>query len=253
MQTHMMAEVIGVAEEIKGLTCKASYLKTKTKLELRFTKDDRAKLDVYGGINGDIKALKLEGSPSSLVVTVEGAQAIGRLVNRSVTAFGKIGIGINKMDWEAESGVINLEESTLPLNGSDLPMLMEVMTRLVMRSVAPISHTHHLLTLFDLKQAVGVVYDAKQGDKSAEAILDWFNIRELILLEEAKEAKAEAKAKEKKEKAKEIAEKKKAKADERKEAREKAKAEAKAKEKNSGKGKAKAKAKPKTADLSKVD
>lgn len=241
MQTLITAELAGATKEVKGLTCKANHFKTKTKLELRFTKEDRAKLDVYGGLTSDIELLKAQGmSLVSLVITVEGAQAIGRLVNRSVVAFGKVGIEVGELEWEDESGVVTFE-GVLPLTGLDLAPLMEVVVRLVMRSLAAIGHTHHPLTLFDLKQAIGVAYDAKQGEEDAVSILDWFNVRELIILEETKMEKAAA-AKEKREKKKK----------ERAVAKVAAKATAKdpkeGKEKNAPKAKAKAKAK--TANLS---
>lgn len=237
MQAVIMVELAGVTKEVKGLICKANHFKTKTKLELQFTKEDKAKLDVFGRLVSDLKLLKAQGMPvTSVSLTVEGAQAIGRLINRSVVAFGKIGITSSELEWEDESGVVTFE-GILPLTGSDLPHLMEVISRIVMRSLAAIGHTHHPLTLFDLKQATGIAYDAKQDDADAVAILDWFNVRELIILEEMKVEKAEI-AKAKREKAKK--------------GRAKAKVAAKApkegKEKNAPKAKAKAKAK--TANLS---
>jgi hypothetical protein len=83
---------------------------------------------------------------------------------------------------------------------------VEVCLRLVQRATKAISHTHHPLTLFDLKQSIGLVYDLKQETEGAQDLAGWFDIRELTILEEAKEAKAGAKEKAKaatKQKAKE--------------------------------------------------
>ena len=246
MNTHFMVEVTAVTKEVKGSTCKTSHLKTKTKLELHFTKEDRAKVDILNGVDADITMLDLGANDvPTVVMTVEGAQAIGRLINRSVIALGKVGINCSELDWEAEAGVVELSGS-LPLTGNDVPILLEVMARLVMRSIAPISGTHHALTLFDLKQSIGVVHDAKGGDEDAVNIMDWFAIRELILLEETKAAKAEVKAKAKAVKDVERAEAKKVKATE-KAALRAAKASEKAEgtEKNPPKAKKKAKSKAK--------
>lgn len=201
MQASIMAEVLGKSQETKGLTCKAQHMKTKTKLEIRFTKEDRAKVDIFAGLAEDVELLNLQAAPVvSITVMVEGAQAIGRLVNRSIVAFGNIGIELSEMNWENDSGEFILKP-ILEMSGSDLPPLMEVIARLIMRSLASISHTHHPLTLFDLKQAIGVTHDAKQGDEDAAAIVDWLNLRELIILEEVKAEKVE-KAKAKRETAK---------------------------------------------------
>jgi len=242
MQVSMMAEAMGVSKETKGLTCKAQHMKTKTKLEIRFTKEDRAKVDIFAGLGEDVGLLKLQAAPLvSVTVMVEGAQAIGRLVNRSIVAFGKIGIEISEMDWKDDSGEFTLTP-VLEMAGNDLPPLMEVTARLVMRSLASISHTHHPLTLFDLKQAIGVTHDAKEGDEDAMAIVDWFNLRELIILEEVKAGKAE-KAKTKRETAK-------AKRKVEKVAKAEAKAEGKTKAPEKNAPKAKPKAGKKAANLS---
>jgi len=191
MNVHVTAEFAKTVKEAKGLTAvKATYLKTKTKLEVQAT--NKEPLDA-SALETDIELLGLEGEPvSSLVVIVEGAQALGRVVNRSVVAFSKIGIGINEMGWEDEAGVITI---TGGLNGNELPMICDVMCKMVLRATKKMSHTHHALTLFDLKQTIGLTYDLSQGVEGAQGLKDWFDMRELVVLEEAKAAKAAEKAK----------------------------------------------------------
>ena len=202
MNSLIKIEVNKVTKETKGLEIfQQTCLKTKTNLEVKFTKKDIGFQEL---VARDIELLGLEGEKiASFIVTVEGASALGRIVNRSVITFGKIGFEVNELDWEATAGVVEIEGDITAL---DLPYLVEVLLRLVQRATKAISHTHHPLTLFDLKQSIGLVYDLKQKAEGAEDLAGWFDIRELTILEEAKEAKAGAKEKAKaatKQKAKE--------------------------------------------------
>jgi len=190
MYAHIMADVAGETQEIKGLVSKASHLKTKTKLELQFDKESRAQIDIFNGIRSDIQLLGIQAIPvTSVMLTIEGAPSVGRLINRSAKAFGRIGFEISTLDWEDRSGVVEIK-GILPLIGTDLAPLMDVIARMVMRSIAPISKTHHPLTLYDFKQITGLIYDSEQGDNTAAIILTWFDVRELVILEEEKTARA---------------------------------------------------------------
>ena len=190
MYAHIMADVAGETPEMKGLVSKASHLKTKTKLELQFDEYSREQIDIFNGIRSDIQLLGIQAIPvTSVMLTIEGAPAIGRLINRSVNAFSRIGFEISSLDWEDRSGVVEIK-GTLPLVGVDLAPLMDVIARMVMRSIAPISKTHHPLTLYDFKQITGLIYDADQGDNTTAIIIDWLTVRELVILEEEKAARA---------------------------------------------------------------
>jgi hypothetical protein len=78
------------------------------------------------------------------------------------------------------------------LTGSEFPSLVETLFRLVERATGKVGGTQHPLTLYDLKQATGIVYEAKNGEEIATEILDWFSVRELVHLEEVKAAKKAA-------------------------------------------------------------
>ena len=66
------------------------------------------------------------------------------------------------------------------------------MFRIVRRATLSIGFTHHPLTVFDLKQVIGLVQDVKEEVDGADDLLGWFTVRELAILEEEKEAKAVA-------------------------------------------------------------
>jgi len=197
-------EVGKVTKEVKGLEIiKQTCLKTKTNLEIKFTEKDQGLQEL---ITDEISLLKLDGEKvTSFMITVEGAKALGRIINRSQTAFNKIGLQINDLDWEAIAGVVEIEGEITTL---DLPYLVEICLRLTQRATRAISYTHHPLTLFDLKQTIGHTYDMKQKLDGAQDMTDWFDIRELIILEETKATKTEEKAKVKEEAKEKIREKK---------------------------------------------
>lgn len=192
---QLISTTTGKSKAVKGLELlKCKHLKTRTNLDINFSKDDRAKVDVFSAVAGDIDLLGVAGeSIGDITVTVESAPALGRLINRSITTFAKIGIGVGTdLDWPDKSGVYVL--SVQDATAYDLAYIAEVVTRLSLRALAAISETHHALTLFDLKQAIGIVHDVKQGVEGAQDVLDWINVRELLVAEEVKAAKAEARA-----------------------------------------------------------
>lgn len=190
MNTLITIDISKVTKETKGLSAiQQTCLKTKTKLEIRITNKDQGFQEL---VTDDIVLLQVEGEKlDPFIVTVEGAKAIGRIVNRSVPAFGRLGVTVSEMDWEANSGVIEMGGE---LTTIDLPYLTEIILRLTQRATKSISHTHHPLSLYDLKQAIGHVYDLKQEAEGAEDLSDWFALRELNILEEERETKATKRA-----------------------------------------------------------
>ena len=204
MNTLISIVVKKPATLVKGTTFSAKCLKTQTNLELNFEKKDRASIDFPLALSEDIAALKLEDGPiTSITLIVEGATAIGRLHNRTVRSFSRIGVVTEEIPWDADGGVLEykLEDGV----GADLPAIIDVLTRMVFRACTKFTATQHPLSLYDLKQATGLVSDAKEELGEAGATLKWFNVRELAILEEAKQRKAEEKAKTKAAKAEEKA------------------------------------------------
>lgn len=193
MHILIKAEFEKVVPEIMGLSvATATRLKTKTRLEMRFPREillDREALDA------DVGLMTLEGEPVSfLQVIVEGTQSLGRLVNRTVKAFGQIGLSIQPLKWEASSGVITIAGN---LRGNDLPFLVEIIQQLVLRATKTIKkaeRTQYPITLYGLKQIIGLTYDLEQNVEGAAALAAWMAVRELTVLEEIQEAKAVAKA-----------------------------------------------------------
>lgn len=179
--------------EVKGLSALVTrHLKTKTELTVGFDKEKFANLDLQGDVAQDIVLLGLEADPlTEIMVTVEGVDNFGRLFNRSIPAFSKIGVTLSETQWEAKQGVVTLELKDA--TGNDLCMIMEVIAQLAIRAMGTVSGTQHPLSLFDMKQALGVVTGAKQGDEASVDLDDWFKMRELTILEEVKAAKKAAK------------------------------------------------------------
>lgn len=230
-------------EPVKGLTFTAKHLKTQTNLEISFTKKDHATLEFHSDLEADLAALKATGDVGPITLIVDGVGAVGRVHNRSIKALNRIGVKTEEIDWDADSGMLeyNLEDGS----AADLPSLVELLARMMFRATTKFAHTRHPLTLFDLKQTCGLVKDAKDELGDAQAILDWFDVRELVIIEEEKAVADAKKAGEKEaadaKKAKVKAEKAKVKAEKKKESEivkeKKVKAKAKAK-----KAKAKAEA-----------
>jgi len=174
---------------------KATHLKTKTRLALDFDKKTQANIHIQAATEEVIKALKLNGATIGLIqIEVSDAQAFGRFFNRCHVCFTKMGCSIlPELDWGASEGVVEVEinEGT----GNDLGFALELLYRMALRSSAKMSHTQHGLTLFDLKQATGVIFDLQNGVEGAKDLSDWVKGRELTMLAQAKLEKAvEAKA-----------------------------------------------------------
>jgi len=178
------------AKEVKTLNAiNTKHLKTKVNLEIRTDGDTQPAADWIADLAEDIKALDAGNQPlSKLEWSVEGAPAIGRLVNRSVNALAKIGLELSTLEWEDGSGVVTVGGDLG--YGSNLPHLAELLFRMADRASSKMGHTHHPLTTYDLKQAIGLVYDLRQGN--GKDLDEWFGVRELTILEETKAAKAKA-------------------------------------------------------------
>jgi hypothetical protein len=196
MNVLVKAEVGAVLSEVKAVNMiKVTPMKTKTKLEVKMDGNTPDSVDT---LSGEIIMLKADGEKlMGMTVTVEGAPAFGRIINRAVLALGKIGVDIHEIDWEAQAGVVAVSGN---ISGYDFPMIVDVFRRLSLRACATMGHTHHPLSLFDLKQATGLTYDLSQG--TSKDLGDWFDVRELTVLEAAKAEKKAAKAQAKTEKKK---------------------------------------------------
>jgi hypothetical protein len=187
MNMHVKISTAVLAEK-KGLSVvKQTNLKTKSLLELNLTEKDS---DVQELLAKDISALKAKGQKMDVVITVEGAKALGRLINRSASAMGRMGFVVQPLDWDAGAGEISIMADDL--TGMDIPFLVEVLLRVARRATQKIGFTQHPLTIYDLKQTIGLVQDLRQEVDGAEDLSNWFSSRELAILEEEKAAKAEA-------------------------------------------------------------
>jgi len=196
MNIVITGEINAATAEVKGLSVlKATHLKTKTKVEVKVDKENVGCTDFYAEISKDMRLLKAQGAAVTVIVTAEGIPALGRIINRSVVAMGKVAISMSEIGWDDAAGVISITGN--PLNGTDFAAVADVVIRLCRRAMTAVSGTHHPLTLFDLKQSAGIAFEASQGNASAEALKGWFDIRELTVLEATKEAKAALKAAEK--------------------------------------------------------
>jgi len=189
--------------EVKSLSIlQTKHMKTKTKLTIKAPEGitiDNAE------IAKEVGALKANGLDfTAIVLTVEGLKSFGGLVNRSVTALAKIGIvippnskGTHPLDWDDTAGAITFHAIGEPFTGYDFPFLVDLTLRMVRRAGNALSPTQHSLTLYDLRQAAGTVYDVKQG---ITGLSEWIDVREANVKEEVKAAKAVLR-KEKQEKA----------------------------------------------------
>ena len=186
---------VKTAKEVKALeVIKTTTMKTKTKLEIRTDEKLIEGIVYLQSVTSDVRLLGIGGEPvTDLMWAIEGAPAIGRIVNRSRHSLLRVGLDLSSLEWEDVAGVVTLKP-TAPLYGNDLPVVVEVLFRLVSRACAPIGATQHPLTIYDLKQAMGLVYDLKQGGELAEIageIDQWLAVREEAYLadEKAKRAK----------------------------------------------------------------
>jgi hypothetical protein len=178
----------------KGTTFSYKTLKTQTNLEISYEKKDQAAIDFPEALAEDLAALGFKAEPiGPITVIVSDAQAIGKLHNRSVKAFSRIGIKTAEIGWDDDGGLLEftIEGGTV----LDLPAIVDVLSRMTFRATVKFTSTRHPLSLFDLKQTCGLTNDAKDGLGKAQDTLDWFSVKELAILEEEKRVKAEEKAK----------------------------------------------------------
>jgi hypothetical protein len=174
-------------DEVKSLSSiNPTYLKEKTKLEI---KAERKPLVDFDMVREDVNLLSASGLPlHSTTLIVSNCAGLGKVINRAVPAFAKLGIQLLAISWDASEGVVGIEPIQ-PVTGYDLPYLAVILHRLAIRGCQSISGTQHPFTVFDLQQACGITFEAKQGIESAVEIENWFTMRELSVLEEAKELK----------------------------------------------------------------
>ena len=191
------------ANKAKGTTFDVKYLKTQTNFEISFEKKDRASIDFPAIIAEDTDAMGYNGSEpiGEISMIVSGAGAIGKIINRSVRSLGRCGIEIEETDWDADGGlfVFKIENGMV----SDLPGIMDLISRMAFRATTKFTNTHHPLTIYDLKQTCGLITDERDEVSSAIDTLTWLRIREEAILTELKEAKAAEKAAAKAKKAEE--------------------------------------------------
>lgn len=190
-------------KEVKSLSImETKHLKTKTKLSINLPEGITI---AHVDLAKEVGALKAKGLDfTAVTLTAEGLKSFGALVNRSVMALSKMGIeippnakGLFPLDWDDTAGAITVNAIGNPFTGNDFPFLVDLLTRLVRRANTAMTVTQHNLTLYDLRQAAGTIFDAKLGDTGLN---DWINVREDNVKEDVKAAKA-AIRKEKQEKA----------------------------------------------------
>ena len=130
-------------------------------------------LDDLSIINGDMKTMGLyEAEILKVVVDFKGAKASGRMVNRCMDHFTRIGIIVpEQLPWEQEGGKIIFE--IRDMTGEDAYPLCWLLKGIVTRAGKKMSYTHHALTMYDIKQAVGLVWGASQGDAECLTISEW--------------------------------------------------------------------------------
>ena len=172
---------------VKGLEIfKATHGKTKTRIDIAWRDAERPKMMRL--IPGDLQVLGLTRSPVSAIrLTVEGAFNIGRIMNRSIDALGKLAFGIPETDWEASAGVWEFKAG-LPVLGRDLASVCEILYRLAERGRGKIQTpmAHKPFTLWDLRKALGIAQDAQRHDAYAVAVMDWIAVRSNMLSDAVK-------------------------------------------------------------------
>lgn len=208
MNMSITAQLAQASKEVKGLVqVTAKYHKTRT--DLTVTVEGGKDIPCFLESQDDVKLLRLEGIPvTDVMIMVTGAPALGRIINRSTKALNRICLQLYvdkdsknqvwPLDWKEENGVFHVSGSDgVPLVGADLPFIFEIIYRMVRKAMTPVSWTQHDLTLYDLKQAIGVAHGAKMGDEEAISLEGWMVPRELIFLEDKKAELKEKRAKEK--------------------------------------------------------
>lgn len=123
-------------------------------------------------IQKDVKALGLDDAPLvSILVNYGTAKATGRLHNRCLTQFSRIGIESVEVPWEKEGG--NIEYITTNKIGADAYYICHILAGIVTRAEKKISFTRHDLTMFDIQQAVGLIWGSQNGDVISIEVNDW--------------------------------------------------------------------------------
>ncbi len=171
---------------------KTERTKTLTKLVTQFGMIDYT--NYYGKeCTQDIAILGLQGQPiTQYTVIVEGCRNIGRLTKRSTKALFKVGISIDTvMDWDDRSGMITLHVSNG--TGMDYPHMVEMIQRLVLRASGYSKVKQSQFNLHSFKQTIALIYDVKKGVESAQDMVTWLDIREMVQLEELRQRLKEQK------------------------------------------------------------
>ena len=175
-------------------TCGVKALKTQT--VLTYKKEEKGPMDMEV-IRGDIKTLGLHKVPLvKLVVDFGTAKGTGRIVNRCNTQFKRIGIEGPVLDWHQEGGKVEYELKNM--EGADAVVICFLLGGLADRARTKMSYTQHNLTMFDIKQTVGIVWGVKQEEIICVEVDAWMNDKMAIAvageMEELKKAKARIKS-----------------------------------------------------------
>lgn len=182
-------------KEVTAVTLSMDFFKSKTKITYGWDKKSMAGVDILKLAKADIKrAFGGDEKVKTVMFELAGAKSGGRLINRTTIAFEKIGIVVSDLpDWKDDSFSVTLKGD---ITTGDIPILITTLILLGDRASRTMGHTQHPLTVFDLKQAAGIVYGAKIGDKQAIELMKWFGVREDASKEEKKVTKkAQSKAK----------------------------------------------------------
>ena len=183
----------GKAKESAKTIAEVKALKTQSIITY---KDELEDLSM---INGDMKTMGLfEAELLKVVVDFKGAKAAGRVVNRCMDQFARIGVNVpEQLPWEQEGGkvVFNISGG---MDGSDVYPLCWLLAGIAARAKKSMSFTHHSLTMYDIKQAVGLVWGSSQGDEDCLTVSEWLDGYVIIAVAEeledrrAKQKKAKA-------------------------------------------------------------
>lgn len=165
-------------DEDKSLTVfKVYHHKNKTKIEVNLRNLSHLSIS---DMRDTISVLRIQGEPlQSTLLMVEGCDNLGRVINRATDALAKIGVNVGKLPWDARNGAVTVSGM---LKGVDLPNLIFILHNLVMRGCSPISGTQRAFTLHAVKQIAGLY--TVNTFPGAEQLEDWFDVREMLILEE---------------------------------------------------------------------
>lgn len=159
----------GVAKE--GVKTKAEIKALKTQSIVSY-KEDLGDLSI---IADDMKTAGLLGGEIiKVVVDFKSAKAAGRMVNRCMAQFSRIGIIVpEERPWEQEGGKMIFEITGM--TGDEVYPLCWLLGGIADRAKKKMSYTQHGLTMFDIKQAVGLVWGVSQGDEECLAVSEWLD------------------------------------------------------------------------------